>query len=80
MSMPFEPEEIDDLDESLLETMDREELAEFKRQLQDTLDGLMTLEPDPDDEEEEYYEWEDRVNVLNDMIDAIDDKLDSLGE
>ena len=42
MSMPFEPEEIDDLDESLLETMDRE--------------------------------------VLNDMIDAIDDKLDSLGE
>lgn len=80
MSMPFEPEEIDDLDESLLETMDREELAEFKRQLQDTLDGLMILEPDPDDEEEEYYEWEDRVNVLNDMIDAIDDKLDSLGE
>ena len=71
MSMPFEPEEIDDLDESLLETMDREELAEFKRQLQDTLDGLMVLEPDPDDEE---------VNVLNDMIDAIDDKLDSLGE
>ena len=53
MSMPFEPEEIDDLDESLLETMDREELAEFKRQLQDTLDGLMVLEPDPDDEEEE---------------------------
>lgn len=45
-----------------------------------TLDGLMVLEPDPDDEEEEYYEWEDRVNVLNDMIDAIDDKLDSLGE
>lgn len=80
MSMPFEPEEIDDLDESLLETMDREELAEFKRQLQDTQDGLMILEPDPDDEEEEYYEWEDRVNVLNDMIDAIDDKLDSLGE
>ena len=25
--MPFDPEEIDDLDESLLETMDREELA-----------------------------------------------------
>ena len=28
MSMPFEPEEIDDLDESLLETMDQEELAD----------------------------------------------------
>ena len=33
MSMPFEPEEIDDLDESLLETMDREELVDFRDQL-----------------------------------------------
>lgn len=28
MGMPFEPEEIDDLDESLLEEIDQEELAE----------------------------------------------------
>ena len=27
--MPFEPEEIDDLDETLLEEMDQEELADF---------------------------------------------------
>ena len=76
MSMPFEPEEIDDLDETLLEEMDREELADFRQQLQETLDEMMILEPDPDDEEEAYYEWEDRINVLHDMIDAIDEKLE----
>lgn len=75
MAMPFEPEEIDDLDETLLEAMDRDELEEFKDQLLETLDQMMTFEPDPDEEEEAYYEWEDRVNVLHDMIDAIDDKL-----
>lgn len=76
MAMPFEPEEIDDLDETLLEEMDSEELAEFREQLQETLDEMMLLEPDPDDEEEEYYEWEDRINILNDMIEAINDKLE----
>ena len=78
MSMPFEPEEIDDLDETLLEEMDGEELEDFRQQLQDTLDEMMVLEPDPDEEEEEYYEWEDRINVLHDMIDAIDEKLGSM--
>ena len=48
MSIPFEPEEIDDLDESLLETMDQEELADFRDDLQETLDQMMTLEPNPD--------------------------------
>ena len=54
--MPFEPEEIDDLDESLLEVMDQEELADFRDQLQDTMDRLMTKGPDPDEEEDAYYE------------------------
>ena len=76
MPMPFEPEEIDDLDETLLEEMDGEELAEFRGQLLETLDGLETLEPDPDEDEEAYYEWEDRMNVLRDMIDAIDDRME----
>lgn len=75
MSMPFEPEEIDDLDETLLEEMDAEELRDFREQLVETLDQLMVFEPDPDEEEEEYYEWEDRINILHDMIDAIGDKL-----
>ena len=75
MSMPFNPEEIDDLDESLLETMDREELADFRDQLQETLDEMNTLEPDPDEEEDAYYEWEDRINVLQDLIDAIDSQI-----
>ena len=75
MAMPFEPEEIDDLDETLLESMDTDELKDFRDQLMETLDQMMTLEPDPDDDEEEYYEWEDRINVLHDMIDAIDDIL-----
>ena len=75
MSTPFEPEEIDDLDESLLETMDQEELADFRDDLQETLDQMMTLEPDPDEDEDAYYEWQDRINVLNDMIDAIDSRM-----
>ena len=75
MSIPFEPDEIDDLDESLLETMDQEELADFRDDLQETLDQMMTLEPDPDEDEDAYYEWQDRINVLNDMIDAIDSRM-----
>ena len=75
MAIPFEPEEIDDLDESLLEEMDDEQLAEFRDKLTETLDELQTYEPDPDEEEEEYYEWEDRVNVLQDLIDAVDDRI-----
>jgi hypothetical protein len=76
MSMPFQPEEIDDLDESLLETMDQEELSDFRDDLQDTLDQMMTWEPDPDTEEDAYYEWQNRINVLNDMIDAIDSQME----
>jgi len=76
MGMPFEPEEIDDLDESLLETMDREELSDFRDQLQETLDQMMTWEPDPDREEDAYYEWQDRINVLQDLIDAIDSRME----
>ena len=62
--MPFEPEEIDDLDETLLEEMDQEELADFRDQLQEPLDKMLSREPNPDKEQEAYYEWEDRVNVL----------------
>ena len=76
MGMPFEPEEIDDMDESLLETMDQEELEDFREQLQETLDQMMTLEPDPDGDDDAYYEWQDRINVLNDMIDAIDSRIE----
>ena len=38
MGVWFEPEEIDDLDETLLDAMDAEELAEFRGQLEETLD------------------------------------------
>ena len=44
MGVWFEPEEIDDLDETLID-------------------------------EDAFYEWEDRINILNDLIDAIGDKL-----
>ena len=36
---------------------------------------MNTFEPDIDEDEEAFYEWEDRVNVLHDMLDAIDDRL-----
>ena len=72
MAMPFDPVEIDDLDESLLAEMTREQMAEFREKLLATLEEMETFEPDIDEEEEEYYEWEDRISILNDLIDAID--------
>ena len=40
--------------------------------LQDILDRIMTWESDPDKNEDAYYEWQDWINALNDLIDAID--------
>ena len=75
MAEPFDPIEVDDLDESVLEGMSREEMEAFRDRLLETLDEMETFEPDIDEEEDEYYEWEDRINVLHDLIDAIDEKL-----
>jgi hypothetical protein len=75
MAMPFDPIEVDDLDESMLEEMTPEEMAEFREKLLATLDEMETFEPDIDEEEDEYYEWEDRINVLHDLIDIIDDRI-----
>ena len=77
MAMPFDPVEVDDLDESLLADMDRDELTEFREKLLATLDEMETFEPDIDEEEDEYYEWEDRINILHDMIDATDSLLEN---
>ena len=75
MAEPFDPIEVDDLDESVLEGMSREEMEAFRDRLLETLDEMETFEPDMDEEEDEYYEWEDRINVLHDLIDAIDNQL-----
>ena len=74
MAMPVDPIEVDDLDESMLDEMTPEEMAEFREKLLATRDEMETFEPDIDEEEDEYYEWEDRINVLHDLIDAIDDR------
>ena len=76
MSMPFEPEGIDALDESLLETMDQEELSDFREKLQETVDEMESFPPDPVKNEDAYYEWQNRINVLNDMIDTIDSRME----
>ena len=75
MAEPFDPIEVDDLDESLLADMGPEELEVFREKLMATIDEMETFEPDIDEEEDEYYEWEDRINVLHDLIDAVDDRL-----
>ena len=75
MAMPFDPIEVDDLDESLLDEMTPEQMDEFREKLTATLDEMESFEPDPDEEEEEYYEWEDRISVLQDLIDIINDRL-----
>ena len=74
MAMPFDPLEIDDLDESLLAEMTPEALAEFREKLLATLDEMELFEPDMDEEEEDYYEWEDRINIVHYLIDAIDSR------
>ena len=76
MAEPFDPIEVDDLDESMLEEMTPEQMAEFREKLVETLDEMETFEPDIDEEEDEYYEWEDRINVLQDLIDIINDRLE----
>ena len=63
-------------DESLLADMTPETMAEFREKLLATLDEMETFEPDIDEEEEEYYEWEDRINILHDLIDAIDAQME----
>ena len=75
MAEPFDPIEVDDLDESMLEEMTPEQMAEFREKLVETLDEMETFEPDIDEEEDDYYEWEDRINVLQDLIDIINDRL-----
>jgi hypothetical protein len=37
---------------------------------------MMTEEPDPDEDEEAYSEWEDRINELQEMIEAIDSQME----
>ena len=76
MAEPFDPIEIDDLDESLLAGLSPEAMTAFREKLLATLDEMETFEPDIDEEEEEYYEWEDRINILHDLIDAIDSQLE----
>jgi hypothetical protein len=75
MAFPFDPIEVDDLDESVLEGMTREEMDEFREKLLATIDEMETFEPDIDEEEDEYYVWEDRINILHDLIDAVNDRL-----
>ena len=72
MAEPFDPIEIDDLDESLLAGLSPETMTAFREKLLATLDEMETFEPDIDEEEEKYYEWEDRINILHDLIDVID--------
>ena len=78
MAMPFDPLEIDDLDESLLDGLTPDAMAELREKLLATLDEMEIFEPDMDEEEEEYYEWEDRISILHDMIDAIDDQAEGV--
>ena len=43
MAEPFDPIEVDELDESVLEGMSREEMAAFRDRLLETLDEMETL-------------------------------------
>ena len=76
MAVPFDPDEIDSMDEGLLVGMRREEMEAFRERLLVTLDDLECAEPDIMEEEEEYYEWETRIHILEDLIDALDNQLE----
>ena len=53
MAEPFDPIEVDDLDETLLAGMTPEAMAEFREKLLATLDEMETFEPHIDEDEEE---------------------------
>ena len=76
MAVPFDPDEIDNLDEGVLAGVSRKQMADLQEKLLATLDDLEADEPDINTEEDAYDEWDRRIRILQDLIDAIDIQLE----
>lgn len=60
-----------------LEEMTLEELNEYREKVEGELDILETQIPE-DDESPEYAEWEEKIQVLEELLDDIDSCIDNL--
>ena len=76
MAVPFDPDEIDNLDEGVLAGVSRKQMADLQEKLLATLDDLEADEPDINTEEDAYDEWDRRIRILQNLIDAIDIQLE----
>lgn len=68
-------EEVDELDPSMLENMDNDEIAQFKELLESKLAKLTETEPDMEDEEA-FSKWEKQIGTIHDILKAINDRLE----
>ncbi len=73
-SLP-DDEEMMDLEDMDLDELTAEELEDLQEQIESLYHILLHQEPE-DEESEEYLEWEEKVEFLDDMMDEIQDRLD----
>ena len=58
-----------------IDDMTREELSGLLGRLKDLYDDVLTQEPE-DDESEEYLDWVEGLEALDDLMDDITDRLE----
>ncbi len=75
-----DPREIlDDLEDADLADLDLPRLEELLISLESAYARLEALEPD-DEDSDEYLEWEEDLELMDDLMDGIRERMDDLGE
>lgn len=71
-------------DELYLETnfdeMSLEELIDFREKLEEVTDNFHSAEPDIDEESEKHAAWEEMLLDLEELIDEVEDRIETLEE
>ncbi len=75
-----DPREIlDDLEDADLADLDLPRLEELLISLESAYARLEALEPD-DEDSDEYLEWEEDLELMDDLMDGIRERMDDLRE
>ena len=75
-----DPREIlDDLEDADLTDLDLPRLEELLISLESAYARLEALEPD-DEDSDEYLEWEEDLELMDDLMDGIRERMDDLRE
>ena len=64
--------------ESDLSRMSPDKLTVFQKNLNTVYSEIESLEPE-DPDSEEFLDWEETLELLDDLTDDVNDRLDSLG-